>query len=45
MTAPERFAIVRFLLHRGHRPYMTHHVGSLRDFGAPQHVKRAAMDK
>src|SRR5208282_5680042 len=24
MTAPERFAIVRFLLHRGHRPYMTH---------------------
>ena len=24
MTAPERFADSRFLLHRGHRPYMTH---------------------
>src|SRR5271168_942463 len=34
---------VRFLLHRGHRPYMTHNVTLLRGFGATQHGRRAPI--
>ena len=43
LAAADPSLIAKFLLHRGHRPYMTLNVDFRRGFGATQRVKSAAI--